>query len=121
MQIILSINNREKVITLPYLPAELTITRPQGTETFQTLSGELNLIGATGLKSISFESYLDDWVIIEQIEIMRKRKLPLRMIVTDTPINIPVIIENFDTTLKRGKKNWYSITLKEFRFLGGVT
>jgi hypothetical protein len=122
VEIYLSINNREKVIKFPYLPPELTIVRPQGAETYQTAGGELNLIGPLGLKSVSFESFLDaDWAFIEQIELMRRRKLPLRLIVTEAPINIAVTIENFDTTLRRGKKIWYSISFKEFRFLGGVT
>lgn len=119
MEIYLSINNRETVIKFPYLPPELTIERPQGTETFQTVNGELNLIGNLELKTISFDSFLDaDWAFIEQIELMRRRKLPCRLIVVGTPINMACTIESFDTTLKRGKKIWYSITFKEFRFLG---
>lgn len=121
MEIFLSINNREKVIKFPHLPPELTIERPQGNETYQTVAGELNLIGPLSIKSISWESFLDDWNIIGDIERMRRRKLPLRLIVAGTPINMACTVESFDITLKRGKQIWYSITLKEFRFTGGVT
>lgn len=119
MEIFLSINNREKVIKFPYLPPELTIERPQGVEVFDTLEGQLNIIRPRELKKLSFDSFLEaDWDFIEQIEQMRARKLPMRLIVTGTPINMACTIESFDTTLKRGKFIWYSISFVEFRFVG---
>lgn len=122
MEIFLSINNREKVIKFPHLPPEITITRPQGSESYQTVNGELNIPGPLELKTISFESFLDaDWAFIEQIELMRRRKLPVRLVVTGTPINMACTVESFDTSHRRGKLIWYTITFKEFRFLGGVT
>lgn len=116
MDIYLSINNRERVIKVPYLPPELTISSPQGNETFQTVNNELNLIGNLGLKGISFSSYCDDWEFVNILEELRKRKLPFRMVITDTKINIAVTIDNFDYSMKQGKKIYYILSLKEFRF-----
>lgn len=120
MKIYLSINNREKVIQLPHLPSEITISKGQSNETYSTVNGELNLIGNLSLETISFSSFFDGWSLVEEIKSMRKRKLPLRLIVTETPINMPVTIDEFEASMRQGKKVWYSITLHEFRFRGGA-
>ena len=58
MDIYLSVNNREQVICLPVLPAEFTISKGRSNEVFETVShGELNLIGKSKLKSISWDSF----------------------------------------------------------------
>lgn len=132
MEVILSINNREKVIHLPVLPSEFTIQSPEQNETYQTIGlGEVNLIGNKGLKSLSFSSFFPEkaiayskntdifgWDFVNEIETLRNRKLPFRFIITETPINMPVTIENFEYGLKAGSKDiQYSIELKEFRFM----
>lgn len=132
MDIILSINNREKVIQLPVLPEELTITSPSQNETYQTITAkEITLIENVGLKTIGFSSIFPankvtysknssmfGWEFIKEIESMRDRRLPFRLIVTETPINMPVTIESFEYGLKAGTKDIeYSIEFKEFRFI----
>jgi len=132
MDIFLSINNREKVIQLPVLPPEFTIQSPQQNETYQTIgAGEINLIGNKGLKSISFSSIFPaqklayskntsmfGWEFVKELEDMRDRKIPFRLIITDTPINMPVTIDTFEYGMKSETKDiQYSIELKEFRFL----
>ncbi|WMI80899.1 hypothetical protein [Anaerotignum sp. MB30-C6] len=119
MDIYISLNNRGRVIKLPYLPPEFTITSPQGNETYQTVNGELNLIGNMGLKGLSFSSFLDDWEIVRTFEELRTQKIPFRIIITEASINMAVTIDNFDYSMKKGKKIYYSLTLKEFSF-GGV-
>ena len=58
MDIYLSVNNREQVICLPVLPSEFTVSKPRSNEVFETVSqGELNLIGRSQLKSISWDSF----------------------------------------------------------------
>lgn len=121
MEIFLSINNREKVIKLPYLPPEITIASPQGNDTYQTTTGELNIIGNKGLKTLSFSSFFNDWSLVNQIETMRDRKVPIRLVITGSPVNMPVTIDEFEATMRSGKKVWYSISFREFKFLGGVT
>lgn len=132
MDIVLSINNLEKVINFPVLPSEFTIQSPEQNETYQTIGiGEVNLIGDKGLKGISFSSFFPEkaltysknsemfgWEFVNIIEELRDRKLPFRLVITETPINMPVTIDNFEYGLKAGRKDiQYSIEFKEFRFM----
>lgn len=132
MDIFLSINNREKVIQLPVLPSEFKIQSPQQNESYQTIGvGEINLIGNKGLKSIGFSSTFPakkltysrnnsmfGWEFAKEIESMRDRKIPFRLIITDTPINMPVTIDSFEYGMKSETKDiQYSIEFREFRFV----
>lgn len=128
MDIYLSINNREKVIKIPVLPSEINISSSQGNETFAAVSGNLNIIGNLELKTLSWNSFFPcskrkyshdssffGWEYIKELEEMRKRKIPFRLIITDTPINMPVTIDSFEYGLKKGPQDiYYSIELKEF-------
>ena len=131
MDIYMSINNREKVLRFPVLPSEFSVPSPFANESYVTVgSGELNLIGKRGLKSISWNCHFPTekrpyskpgdiwgWDIVSMIETLRDRKLPFRLIITDTPINMAVTIENFDPGMKAGTKDiQYSIEFKEFKF-----
>lgn len=131
MDIFLSINNREKVITIPILPSEFTLYSPQNNERYQALAGELNLIAKTkGLKAISFSSYFPStissfsknntmfgWDYVKELEKLRDRRLPFRLIITETIINIPVLIDNFEPGMKSNSRNvYYTIEMSEFRF-----
>lgn len=132
MDIFLSINNREKVIQLPVLPEEFNIKSPSQNESYQTINAkEITLIQDVGLKTISFSSVFPakkltysknssmfGWDFIKEIETLRDRKLPFRLILTETAINMPVTIESFEYGLKAGTKDInYSIEFKEFRFI----
>lgn len=130
MDIYLSINNREKVLQIPILPSEITITSPQANETYTTVGmGEINLIGHKGLKTLSWNgrfpatkvyysknNALLGWEYVEELEKMRDRKIPFRLIITDTPINMPVTVDLFEYGIKAGTNDiHYSLELKEFR------
>ncbi|QHI71462.1 phage baseplate protein [Aminipila terrae] len=132
MDIFLSINNREKVIQIPVLPPEFTIQSPSQNESYQTISTkEITLIGTMGLKTLSFSSIFPaqkviyskncsmfGWEFVKEIEMMRDRRIPFRLIISETPINMPVTIESFEYGQKAGKKDInYSIEFKEFRFI----
>lgn len=132
MDIFLSINNREKVIQLPVLPPEFMIQSPQDNEPYKTVAiGDINLIGNIGLKKISFSSTFPSkkvpysknntmfgWDYVSEIETLRTRKLPFRLIITDTLINMAVTIDNFEYGLRSGTRDiQYSIEFSEFRFL----
>lgn len=127
MDFYLSINNRERVIQLPVPPAEFTISSSQSNETFSTISGDLKIIGNLGLKVISFSSIFPlkelpfsknndmlGWDYVTLIEELRTRKLPFRLIITNTPINIAVVVDEFEYGQGRGDIIRYSITLSEF-------
>ena len=128
MDIYLSVNNRAEILKLPVIPAEFTITKPQSLQTFETVSkGDLQLIGAPKLKGITIESffpvrdypYLRDtsmkgWEYVYKIDIWIKQKLPIRLVITDTPINMAVAVKNFEYTIKTDGDLWYTLELEEF-------
>ena len=102
MDIYLSVNNREQVIRLPVLPPEFTVSKPHSNEVFETVTrGQLKLIGRPSLKSISWDSFFPvrDYPFLRDrsykafgylyvIDTWIQQKLPIRLIITDTPINI---------------------------------
>jgi len=132
MDIYLSINNREQVIKLPVVPSEFQIQSPQNNEKFNTITqGDIKLIGNRGLKSIVLQSFFPSknydfnrdntykaWEYVEIIESWKDRRIPIRLIITDTPINIPVTIENFDYGERDGSRDiYYTLELSEFKFV----
>ncbi|SCY93002.1 hypothetical protein [Alkaliphilus peptidifermentans] len=132
INIFLSINNREQIIQLPVVPEEFTIQSPHNNETYQTISqGDIKLIGMEGLKSLTIESFFpmknysflrDDayqgWEYVEKIEEWMKRRVPIRLVITDTPINMACSIDNFTYGVKDGSGDiYYSLSLEEFKFI----
>lgn len=131
LDIYLSINNREQVIKLPVLPSELSIPSPVNNETYNTIAqGDIKLIGQRGLKSTTIESFFPNkdypflrdrsykgWEYVEIIESWIGRRLPVRLIITDTPINIPCAIESFEYRLDQSGDISYTLSLGEFRLI----
>ena len=115
MDIYLSVNNREQVIRFPVLPAEFTISKPQNNETFETVThGDLKLIGTPGLKGITINSFfpIRDYPFLrdrsykgfEYVYIIDKwieAKHPIRLIISETPINMVCCVDDFEYTIKR--------------------
>lgn len=130
MDIYLSVNNREQVLRLPVMPPSFTVVKPAKNGVFETVSGkELLTIGEAGLKEISFSSFFpvrdypflrdrtykgQEYVYI--LDTWRAKKIPVRLIVTETPINIAVVIDDFRYTVRQDGDIWYDITFKEFAF-----
>ncbi len=131
MDIFLSVNNREQVLKLPVVPKEFTVSKPQKNVVFETVTqGELRLLGTPGLKSITISSFfpvkeypflrdntykgfeyvyiIDTWIL---------QKLPIRLIITDTPINMAVSVESFEYTIKQDGDLYYSLTLGEVKLI----
>ncbi len=110
----------------------ITVKKPQGGALVETVTGaELNLIGAPKLKSISITSffpvrdypYLRDtsmkgWDYAYKIDTWILQKLPIRLIITGTPINMPVRVTNFEYTIKTDGDLWYTLELEEFNLVG---
>ena len=131
MDIYLSYNNREEIIILPVLPAKFEVNKPQNNDTFESISlGELKLIGLRGLKSISFESFfpIRDYPFLRdnlysgheyvyKLDTWREKRVPIRILITDTPINMAVTIDDFKYSIGTDGDIYYSITLGEFRFV----
>lgn len=128
MDIYLSVNNREEVIKLPVVPPSFTITKPRNNKKFETVSGaELKRIGMSGLKGITIESFfpIRDYPFLRDrtyqgqqyvyiIDTWVSRRLPIRLIITDTPINMAVAVENFEYTIGQDGNLNYVMTLEEF-------
>lgn len=132
MDIFLSINNREQVIQLPIVPSEISIPNPQNNEVFSTLNiGDIALIGPEGLRQFTIESFFPSkhypfnrsnryfgWEYVELIQNWRKRDLPMRVVMTGTPINMPFIIDDFTYTVKHGTNDiYYTLSMSEFELL----
>lgn len=128
LQIFLSVNNRAEVLEIPVVPPEFSVTKPQGDETFETVTGaELSFIDVPGLKTIAWESFfpsrdypfisgkkLDDvWQYGYKLDMWVKLKLPVRLIISGTPINMACKISQFDYKINTTGDIEYSITLKE--------
>lgn len=132
MDIFLSINNREQVIQLPIVPAEFKVQSPFSNEVFSTISqGDIKLIGQRGLKSITLDSFFPvkdypflrdrtykGWEYVKIIEAWRRRRVPIRLIITGTPMNIAMVIDNFEYGVQDGSGDvYYSLSLSEFKFI----
>ena len=131
MDIYLSVNNRADILKIPVLPSSFTISKPQSLKTFETVSqGDLQLIGTPKLKGITIESffpvkdypYLRDtsmkgWEYVYKIDTWIAKKLPIRLVITDTPINMAAAVKNFEYTVKTDGDLWYSLELEKFTLI----
>lgn len=104
---------------------------------FQTVKiaslGDIVLPGERGLKKYSFssffprdynasyceyENFMEPWKWVEQIEKWRDTRQNLRLIVTGTPISVPVFVESFDLSPEKAGAPgdvYYSISFIEHR------
>ena len=134
MDIYLSVNNGETVMTIPVIPPQFTITKPQSTEQFETISrGDLQLIGLPKLKGIVIESFFPirdypflrdrskkGWEYVDMIDSWIEQKLPIRLVISDTPINMAVAVKDFEYTIQSDGDLWYNLDLEEFDVLDDV-
>lgn len=132
MEIFLSINNREQVIKLPVTPNVFNVKSPWGNNKFETINqGEIKIIGQKGLRSLSIQSFFPvkdysfiqdktyiGWEYVDIIEKWRERRVPVRLVITDTPINLAVTIDEFDYGTQDGTGDiYYTLTLSEYKFI----
>jgi nucleoid-associated protein YgaU len=135
----LTYNNGAEKIRLPVNPETITVSSPFGYEDVNINQlGEITIIGERELKEYSFESFLPrdynptyceytnipkPWDVVNALERWRDSRKPCRLIVTGTPINTPVTIRDFEYEPdKAGNPGdiYFSITLKEYRFVSFV-
>lgn len=131
MDIFLSVNNRKQVLKLPVLPERFQVSKPQKNEVFETVNqGELKLIGLPGLKSISWQSFFPvrDYPFLRDrtykgfqyvyiLDTWRARRIPIRLVITGTPINMPCVIDDFNYEIGPDGDLYYTIVLGEFKFV----
>ncbi|AHN20309.1 hypothetical protein [Lysinibacillus varians] len=130
MDIFLSTMDRKQIIQLPIVPAEFKIPSPVNNEVFTTINqGDIKLLGRRGLKSLTIDSFFPSkvypfsrsnkyfgWEYYEIIEGWIDKRMPIRLIMSNTPINMLVTIENFEPGLQDGSGDvYYSLALSEFK------
>ena len=122
-------NDKEK-FKLPVTPESFEVKVAHKNKTVNIISlGEINLLGKTGLRSISLSSFfpsqdynfsknadrLDPEEYVEQIESWRKANDLVRFVIKDV-VNIQCSIESFSWGMQDGTKDiYYTIDLKEYR------
>lgn len=127
----LSVNNRQTVIQLPVPPAEFSVEKPQGNETFETAAhGWIKLIGKPELKSISFSSFFPvkdypflrsrnmwGFSYVEIIDTWKKQKIPIRLTIDTGGISFPCVVDSFKYSVGSTGDINYEITFGEFNLL----
>jgi len=133
MEFWLSFNNFAEKLQFPVNPGEFRIrTGNKNTVVDIQALGELNLIGGAKLAEIQLASFFPakyapycayraiptPYDAVATIEKWRMTGRPIRLIITDTPINIAVAIEEFEYGEKGGTRDVsYTLTLREYRFI----
>lgn len=122
-------------LVLPVTPAEFQVTAGMKIETINIHTlGDVNLAGYTTLMSVSMEclfprakrSYtngalLDPDSYIDTIKRWINEQTVLRYIVSDTKINVPVLVESVSYGERDGTNDIYaSVSLREYRGLAVV-
>lgn len=124
-------NNREKH-QIPVLPPSFEVeTSNLNTVVNINEIGNILLIGNSDLRKITLESFFpnqdypyvttkqrhDPYLYVESIERWRKSKRPIRLIITDTPINIALAIDSFKYGERDGSGDvYYSLEMSEYVF-----
>lgn len=133
MDYYLSFNNNEERIRLPVIPSSFEVSIPhQNTTVNITEIGEINLIGKTGLMNMTIESFFPNqqynfclykdfqrpYEYIKQLLKWKESGKPIRVIVTGTPINYAMAIENLTYSEVDGTGDvYFSLELKEYKFI----
>lgn len=130
----LSFNNREETLWLPVSPF-FTLETSQGSEevTLQKL-GTISLPGLKDLDGMTLESFFphvganysglqykdlpDPWECVALIKKWKESRRPIRVIITNTSINVAMLITSFDYGVVDGTSDvHYTLKLKEYVFL----
>ena len=122
-----------KKIKIPVNPSEINITAPTNNKTYEVLSkGEVVVQMPSGLKEVSFESYVSNSdepftdgsisprSFVKALQKAMDKKIKGRLIISRSDLfdtNMRCIIEEFTTKDKGGEPDdiYYSIKLREYR------
>lgn len=133
MDYYLSFNNNEERIRLPVIPSSFEVSIPhQNTTVNINQLGEINLIGKTGLMSMTIESFFPNqqysfclyrdfqkpYEYTKQLLKWKESGRPIRVIVTGTPINYAMAIESLTYSEVDGTGDvYFNLELKEYKFI----
>lgn len=133
MDFYLSYNNNEEQLRLPVTPSSFEVTqRHNNTVVNITSLGELNLIGKKGLSSITLTSFFPSkeyyfckyqgfqkpYECVAMLQKWKATNKPIRLIITDTPVNLAVSIESLSFSEQDGTGDvYFTLELKEYVFI----
>lgn len=133
MQFWLSFNNFKESLQLPVNPSSFSFVQGMRNTVLSLAElGELNQIGELGLGTIKIQSFFpkhygpyceyaaipDPYEAAEKIKRWEDSKQPIRLIITETNINLPVSIESFEYGEQAKSRDvTFSLDLKEYRFI----
>ena len=120
-------------LIIPVVPPEIPIVNPTKNQVFETINGDLNIIGNEGLKEFGWDSFFpckeykfaavgsskNGWDYVDFINKCKKNKEPIRIVATTddkhTVLNILASIEKWEYRIDKAKDIKYSLGLKEFK------
>lgn len=133
MEIWLSYNNYEQSLQLPVHPPEIRVIAATLNRVIPIAqAGEILAIGRSALAELEIASHFPaDWRpycayreipqpydAVALIDSWRRSGRPIRLTITETPINMPVAIDRFEWGERAGSRDVdYTLQLKEFRFV----
>lgn len=133
MEFWLSFNNKAEVLRLPVVPPSFEISKGNNINVVNiTEFGEIAVIGIGKLATIEISSFFPirdypfcqysdfpkPYECVNLIERWKDSKRPIRLIITDTNINMACCIEDFKYSQKDGSGDvYFSLSLKEYRFV----
>lgn len=137
MDIIVSANNSEEVMIFPVVPTDFEITSEQSNEDFDGISGTMKLIGEMGLRRLSLSSFWpvnksysfvrpgsvkDGRKYVDFFEKWRKKKLPMRVVLTAKNgrciLNMACVVNSLVYHYDKVGDIQYSLDMEEYRFGG---
>jgi nucleoid-associated protein YgaU len=133
MEFWLTFNNKAESLQLPVPPADFTIKKGTAISVVNVNDfGELALIGKEKLSSIEIATFFpaqfypfcqyrdfpNPYECVKMIESWRKSGKPLRLIITETDVNLACCIESFTYGEQDGTRDvYFTLSLKEYRFI----
>lgn len=133
MEIWLSYNNYEQSLQLPVHPPEIRVVVANLNRVIPIAqAGEILAIGRSGLAELEIASHFPaEWRpycaysdiprpydAVALIDSWRLSRRPIRLTITETPINMPVAIDHFEWGERAGSRDVdYTLQLTEFRFV----
>lgn len=133
MEFWLSVDNHAEKFQLPVNPSVFNVQVGSKNETVNVVDlGDVNLLGGEALAGIELSSFFpaqyapycayrnipDPYSAVKILEQWRKSKKPLRLIITETDINLLCTIESFEYGEQGGPRDvYYTLSLKEYRYI----
>lgn len=140
IQFWLSFNNGALRHQLPVNPETITISSPFSTQEVNISQlGGISVIGERELKDFTFSSFFprdynptfcehdkihDPWTYVKNIEKWRDSRKPMRLVITGTPINYAVTLNDFTYDAEKAGNVgdiYYTMTFREYRFVNVKT